>query len=489
VIGDKRAEVLSRMIRAAVAGLLVGSVLGFAASFTAPVRYEAHTDVFVAAAPGAQISEAIDDRVLRSYVTLLNSRPTAEAVHDELESGLSVRQVEEALSAKIVDRSTVIRVTARQARPDVARQMSTTAATSFVDRLVKSGAAIRSGQDTTSKKSKDDADTGADDEASGDDTSAAPTPTVLLSVADDAGGSTAAGSPSRPTWALWGGLIGLVLFVAVSIVRRATDRAVRSADDLEELTGLPLIGAFGFDRTAARQSSAADQDPHGPRSEAARIMRSNLQFIGIDQPSSVITITSAVPGEGKTTVAADLAISLARGGQSVVLVEGDLRRPKLARRFDVSSSVGLTTTLVGQIDLDDAIASTAVAGLDILPSGTRPPNPAELLQTQAMTDLLTTLGRQYDVVLIDAPPLLPVTDGALLAAESDGAFLVVRHGRTTRSQVRTAMDRLDGVGATLNGVVLTMAPARGSDKYGYGYGYSSAPSPRASEQQGRRARR
>jgi len=486
VIGDKRAEVLSRMIRAAVAGLLIGSALGFAASFTAPVRYEAHTDVLVAAAPGAQISEAIDDRVLRSYVTLLDGRTTAEVVHKELGSGLSVHQVEQALSSQIVDDSTVIRVAARHANPDVARQMSTTAATSLVDRLVKAGAAMRPGQETKGKKSKDDSET-SDTESDDEGAEVLLAPTVLLSVVDDTGGSTAAGSPSRPTWALWGGLTGLVLFLLISTLRRATDRGVRSADDLEELTGLPLIGAFGFDRTASRQPSAVDQDPHGPRSEAARIMRSNLQFIGIDQPSSVLTITSSVPGEGKTTVAADLAISLARGGQSVVLVEGDLRRPRLARRFDVSSSVGLTTTLVGQIGLDDAIASTAVAGLDILPSGTRPPNPAELLQTQAMTDLLTTLGRQYDVVLIDAPPLLPVTDGALLAAESDGAFLVVRHGRTTRGQVRTAMDRLDGVGATLNGVVLTMAPARGSDKYGYGYGYSSAPSPRS--EQGRRARR
>ena len=155
----------------------------------------------------------------------------------------------------------------------------------------------------------------------------------------------------------------------------------------------------------------------------------------------------------------------------MLLIEGDLRRPKIAEYLHLESTVGLTTILIGRVSDDEAIQSWGDDGLDVITSGSRPPNPAELVQSHLMKDILSRLRVRYDVIIVDAPPLLPVTDGALLAAQSDGALLVVRHGKTTRDQVAQAARHLATVGAPLLGTVLNMTPRRGAGGYGYGYGY------------------
>jgi len=468
VADDRRAEFVSRQWRVGILSVLLGALIGSALSFLAPTRYDAASDVLIQPAPGARVSDGIDARLMRSYAAVLGGRSTATAVGETVQS-LSVGQIDDALSATVLDDSTVLRVTARHGNATTAAEVSAEAAKAFVAQLVDDGAAATPG-----------ADIDPEDPAA---------PSITASVTTSATADSAVASPNRMLWAAIGAAVAVVAGLLMTRTRQTTDRRIRSSEALAELTGLPQIGAFGFDRTAARQTLATDLDPNHPRFEAARIMRTNLQFLDVDQGSSVLTVTSSVPGEGKTTVTANVAVAIARGGQSVVVVEGDLRRPRLAALFDVPGSVGLTTALVGQVPVEEAVRPTSVPGLDVLTSGTRPPNPSELLQTFAMEELLTTLSRIYDVVLIDAPPLLPVTDAALLAGAADGALLVVRHGRTTREQVRTAMERLDGVGATLYGTVLTMVPARGSDKYGYGYGYApSQPAGRRAEP-GRRSRR
>ncbi len=451
MFSEKLAHLVGRLWRVAIVGVLVGGAAGYALSHLATAEYEAHADVLVIPSPGTRAGDAIDGRLLQSYAVLAGSRRIAATVHDRTASDQSVGQVERSLVGEVLPGSTVVRVTATHPDPSVAAKLSSAAAESFVDLLISSGTAV-------------------DPEAATPDPDE-PRPSLVASIIETSPTPSSPASPDRRAWALWGALAGVLLSVVLSLTRQVTDRRVRSAEDLAEITGLPQIGAFGYDRTVARQPLVADLDAHHPRFEAARIMRTNLQFLDVDRDSSVLTITSCLPGEGKTTVATSVAVALARSGQSVVLVEGDLRRPRLAELFDLPGSTGLTTTLVGRVDLDDAIQETAVPGLDLLTSGTRPPNPSELLQTQAMSELLNTLSRRYDVVLIDAPPLLPVTDAALLAEASDGALLVVRHGRTMQEQVRIAMDRLDGVGATLYGTVMTMVPARGAARYGYGYGY------------------
>ena len=198
-------------------------------------------------------------------------------------------------------------------------------------------------------------------------------------------------------------------------------------------------------------------------------------------------------------MAANLALALALAKQRVVLVECDLRRPQLARRLGLDGSTGTTTVLIGKAGMEDALQVYDATGLHVLVCGHVPPNPSELLQSAAMEKLLDELRDRFDVVILDAPPLLPVTDAALLAAEADGALVVVRHGQTTADQLTHSLERLAAVDAKPLGVVINQAPAKKSGAgYGYGYGYESdavpvsdesAPREQAGHRRGTRKRR
>jgi capsular exopolysaccharide synthesis family protein len=207
-----------------------------------------------------------------------------------------------------------------------------------------------------------------------------------------------------------------------------------------------------------------------PWAEAFRVLRTNMQFIDVDHSDRVFVVSSSVPGEGKTTAVTNLAITMALAGQRVALVECDLRRPRVAERLGLDDGVGTTTVLIGQLSLDEALQQHPDTGLTVLTAGRRPPNPSELLQSHAMKELIRELRGRFDVVLLDAPPLLPVTDAALLASQADGLLMVVRHGKTSKDQVRLALQRVEAVDGEVVGVVINMAPASGRS-YGYGYGY------------------
>lgn len=294
---------------------------------------------------------------------------------------------------------------------------------------------------------------------------------VKALIIDTGSGSSTPVAPARWPFLLGGLLVGLVVGLGVARWRQLSDKGVSSAEDLEETTGAPTLGSVAHDRGAHETPLISALPPQHPRAEAMRILRTNLQFVDVDHERMVVVVTSAVEDEGKTTTASNLAIALAQAGDRVVLVEGDLRRPRVAEVFGLESSVGVTTALVGRVTLDEALQETRVPGLDVLASGSRPPNPAEILQTSAMERLLDDLREAYDVVVVDAPPLLPVADAAVLGRLADGVLLVVRHGRTGHDQVRAAVDRIDQVSATLFGTVLSMSPRRTAARYGYGYEY------------------
>ncbi len=271
-------------------------------------------------------------------------------------------------------------------------------------------------------------------------------------------------------------VLGLLLGAGIAVLRETLDSSVKNQRELEDLTGAPVIGSIPFDDDAGKTPLISQIDPYAPRAEAFRVLRTNLQFIDPDGVKKAFVLSSALPGEGKSTTACNLALALAEGGQRVVLVEADLRRPRVAQYLGVVGDVGLTTALVGRVSLDDAIQTTGDVNLDVLASGKTPPNPAELLQSRAMSAVIAELRERYDVVLIDAPPLLPVTDAALISAAADGAILVVHHGKTTTDQVRGAVDRLEGVGTQPVAAMFNMTPAKtGRYGYGYGYGYGYAP--------------
>ncbi|HEX2552041.1 MAG TPA: polysaccharide biosynthesis tyrosine autokinase, partial [Nocardioidaceae bacterium] len=263
-------------------------------------------------------------------------------------------------------------------------------------------------------------------------------------------------------------VLGLLLGVGLAVVRELLDTSIKGPQDIAAITETPVLGGILFDSNAPKQPLITDLSPHSPRVESFRILRTNLQFVDVDRRMKVFVVTSSVPGEGKTSTASNIALALQTAGQRTLLVDGDMRRPQLAKLFSLEGSVGLTSILLGRISLEEAVQEHRRSGLAVLTSGSLPPNPAELLQSHAMKQLLDEARMTYDTIVIDAPPLLPVTDAALIAAQVDGAIVVVRQGKTTRDQLSHSIERLTAVGARPLGVTLNMVARRGRKGYGYG---------------------
>jgi capsular exopolysaccharide synthesis family protein len=284
-------------------------------------------------------------------------------------------------------------------------------------------------------------------------------------------------------------LIGLALGLAYAFVRESLDTTIKSIEDVTQIMGQAPLGAVPYDAHAKDQPLVA-LDQKAVRSEAFRSARTNLAFADVDKPPQVVVITSAVAGEGKTTSACNLAITMAQSGQRVVLVECDLRRPRVANYLEISGAVGLTNVLTGQVSLDEALVMWNRGQLAVLTSGLLPPNPSELLGSRQMSAMLDELRTRFDAVVIDAPPLLPVTDGAVIAHAADGAVMVVRHGKTTREQLERATEVLDQAGVHLLGAVVNFVPVSRKpytgDYYSYStYGYAPTEGRRSASHSGK----
>ena len=283
-------------------------------------------------------------------------------------------------------------------------------------------------------------------------------------------------SPNVPLNIALGALVGLALGVGLAVLRETLETRIRNTRDVEQLTDLPILGGIVFDPKAKDRPLIVHVDPRSPRAESFRTLRTNLQYLDVGRTDRSFVITSSIESEGKSTTGANLAIALADAGSRVLLVDADLRRPKVADSLDVEGAVGLTDVLIGRATLADVIQPWGKGQLFVLPAGHVPPNPSELLGSTRMTQLITEFNRAFDVVLFDSPPLLPVTDAAILAKNVGGALIVVAAGRTQKNQLKGAIAALDNVGAPVSGMVLTMLPTKGPDAYGYGhygYGYGS----------------
>jgi capsular exopolysaccharide synthesis family protein len=200
-------------------------------------------------------------------------------------------------------------------------------------------------------------------------------------------------------------------------------------------------------------------------------LRTNVQFVEAAQGAKSIVLSSSIPSEGKSSTIANLAIAMADAGQKVLLIDCDLRKPKVHKYFGLEGSVGLTNYLIDQAQLDDVIQPWGRNGLKILPAGQIPPNPSELLGSAAMKKLLLKLEQDFDLILLDTAPVLPVTDTAILSKITGGVVMVVAVGKTTKPQLQGALAQLETVGATLLGFVMNKIPTKGVDAYGYHQGY------------------
>jgi capsular exopolysaccharide synthesis family protein len=280
------------------------------------------------------------------------------------------------------------------------------------------------------------------------------------------------GKPFSPSITRLGGLgvaAGLLLGIVIAFVREALDRSVRDSADVDELAGLTILGTVPHD--LPREPLPVASSPHGARAEAYRQVRTTL--ISARRPRlRTMAVTSASVGEGKTSVATNLAVSLSRAGHRVAVVDADLRRPCVATFFGLKAEHGLTDVLAGTCSLRQALTLADDGRLVVLSSGAPPANPSEALAGMAMKHVLRQLADEYDYVLVDTPPVLPVSDPLVLAPLVDGVILIIQPGRTTRDRVKRAIKALDQVNATILGVVPNKS-GKGRDRdYRYPYQYA-----------------
>lgn len=293
--------------------------------------------------------------------------------------------------------------------------------------------------------------------------------------------------PNVPISLAVGLLAGLGLGLAFAVGRELLDRTLKSPDDVRDVLGLTYLGllprtgdAVREPRRGRRRRPTGDEPPElavhrKPKSgtaEAARAVRTNLTFMSPDNPPRRLLVTSAVPSEGKTTVACSIAIAMAQAGQRVLLLDCDLRRPRLHKVFGASAGIGVSTCVLEPESLEAGIVETEVPNLSLLPAGAIPPTPAELLQSAAFSRLLETVGERYDRIVIDSPPLVPVTDAAIIATRVDGVVLVARPMHTRRDLAGHAVRALRDVGARVLGCILNDVNL---DERGYDYYYYYAP--------------
>jgi capsular exopolysaccharide synthesis family protein len=424
-----------------LAGAAAGTLL-------ATPTYQAKSQVFVSVRTGGTTSDLLQgsnftQNQVKSYTDMVTSPRVLNPVIKDLALKTTADQLARSITADSPLDTVLINVTVTGTDPTMASKVANATADSL-------GTQVTALEKPSSKQ-------------------ASP---VQISTIRTATVPTAPATPNKKLNLALGLLVGLALAVGIAVLREVLDTLVRTDDDVQRVTDASIIARIGFDDEAPTHPLIVQTSPQSHRSEAFRRLRTNLQFLDIADRPKTIVVTSSLPGEGKSTTAINLAITLADAGSRVALVDADLRRPSIAEYMGLEGKVGLTTVLIGQVDVQDAIQPWGEGSLHVLPSGQVPPNPSEVLGSRPMAKLLEQLASQYDIVLIDTPPLLPVTDAAILAKITGGALVVVGADKLHRQQLAAGLGALEDVGARVLGVVLNRLAHKQNDSYSY-YDYAS----------------
>lgn len=436
---------------------VMGAGLGAFATYATTPEYRATTTLFVSMQGGTDTAQLTQGGIfaqarVQSYAAMVTSPLVTRPVVRDLGLRMTPAQLASRITAEAQTGTVLLRITATDTEPARAARVSNAVALRFADMV--SGLELPA------------------------DGASSP---VRLTVTGPATVPSLPYSP-RPVLNLALGLLcGLILGIGCAVLRESMDTSVRSSQALAEFTaaagGPPVLGGIVRDSRTARHLVASRDDTHGLRAEGFRQLRTNLRFVDVDRPPKVIAVTSALPGEGKTSVAVNLAAALAEAGARVCLVETDLRRPTIPRALGLIGDAGLTTCLIGQARTEHVLQSAGT--FSVLTSGPVPPNPAELLGSAQFRAVLATLSETFDHVVIDTAPVLPVADALVIAPVVDGYLLVVRAAQTGRTQISDALDTLRRTGTPVLGTVLNMASLKG-DENAYGYAYSYRPRRRPS---------
>lgn len=435
------------------AAVLLGVLFAAVWSIAQPRVYTAEASGFVAAPGGGDLgSSMVGDQLarskVRSYVDLGSWRTVAQHAVDELGLTESPEAVASRVKVTNPTDTVILRVSATGSTPESARDL----AEEWIRGMISEIARLE----------------GVDGQE----------PAVQLFAGDSARLPTAPSSPNVKLNLALGALIGALIGGGYAVVREWLDRRIRSAEGVEKATGVSVVGALPVEtdpETAGsplRLVDARDTD-RAATAEAFRGLRTNLQYMSVDDPPRAIVVTSSLPGDGKSFTAVNLALTLAATGQRTILVDADLRRPLVAATLGLLEDAGLSDVLASRGTVADLLQQVDGApNLGVLAAGPIPPNPSELVGSERMHRLIQSLGKEA-MVVIDSPPLLPVTDAALLATKADGALVVVSTGKTTYEILGKALDNLTKANGKPLGIVMNKVPRTGAGALYYGYQYTA----------------
>jgi capsular exopolysaccharide synthesis family protein len=445
-----------RLLKSYWKGMLLITILGLLAglvfSLTQPKLYEATSTGFVAIETGGDITGVLAaDNLAKSkaasYESLAYSRPVAQTVIDDLDLNQSPEALLSSVTATTPIDSVEIRITAKATSGASAAEL----ANSWLDALAQQVEVFESAE--------------ADEKAS---------PILEVRPLSRAASPVAPASPNTRINTMLGALAGATLAIIYAFTRHRMDRRIKSVEEIRDGFGVAVLGVIPTDERLTDHREIIETGFSGGRghhefSEALRELRTNLSFVSVDNPPKMIVVTSSLPGEGKSSITANLAVAIASTGRNVVVVDGDLRRPVMTDLFGLVPGVGVTDVLTGEVQVDEVLQTyDKFPNLQVLGAGRTAPNPTELLSSKAMHSMLETLAEDA-LVLVDAPPLLPVTDAALLTASADGAIIVATAQRTTTDELSKALENLHQVHGHVLGVVLNRVPTTGADAGYYGY--------------------
>lgn len=430
--------------------LLVTVALAAGATLASPKTYAARSQVFVSVQLGDSTSDLVSGSTyaqsqVQSYIDVVTSPLVLQPVIEKLSLTDSVDDLARRVTVTVPDRTVLMDINATDADPRRAAAITNTVTDQFITTI----ATLES--NATDRRSP-----------------------VTITAIRRAQAPLLPATPNPVRNILLGLVLGLALGVGAALLREHFDSSIASESDLQAVSDLPIIGSIPMD-SSATDRPLVTQEGHGNlRSEAFRSLRTNLQFVQTDSRRRSIVFTSSRPSEGKTTTVANLGVALAALGGRVCLVEADLRRPRLLDYLGLEGSVGVTNVLIGAAELDDVLQPFGGDGLWVIGAGPTPPNPSELLGSAAMADAVRSLESRFDFVIIDAPPLLPVTDAAVLTRVVGATIVVAGLGVVEREDLRRAMAILEQVDANTVGLVANMVPLRGDSRTYYG-GYEPRP--------------
>lgn len=421
--------VLRRRWLTILACLLAGVLVAIAVTRSSPKRYASSTRLFVNIPVAQDVTQALQgvqlsQQLIASYAQIATSQTAESQIAEKLHLGEGPN-----LSATPVAGTLLVQIQATQSSPQIAQAVAAAAGDELISQITR----FEQGKSAPVQAR-------TIDQANFNPTPILPRPKRNLEE---------------------GAVLGLILGLALAFVAESIDRTIKEPSELQSLIGAPLLALVPAHRGSIAKNLRLDRSDDGHMSEAFRSLRTSVRFLEVDQPLRTIVITSPSAGEGKSTVAVNLATAMAEAGERVILVDADLRRGGLAERFDLEAEPGLTSVIIGSAPAAQAVRPVATR-LALVPSGTFPPNSSELLGSTRAADVFDYLAAHADVVIIDAPPILPVSDAVVLSTQVDAVIVVVKAGRTKHEAAAEAQRRLDVIGANVVGCVFNGVSKRTS---------------------------